>query len=107
MKDDNISRLFNRLAITAGLEVKKYGKPSEIRYRFHCHELRDTLKSACSVAGVAHAVSEYILGHSIDNSGYDKSPEAYPEHYRTEYKKVEAMINIFSNQGMDAKNLGI
>ncbi|MGO8806693.1 MAG: tyrosine-type recombinase/integrase, partial [Candidatus Bathyarchaeia archaeon] len=106
MKDDNISRLFNRLAITAGLEVKKYGKPSEIRYRFHCHELRDTLKSACSVAGVAHAVSEYILGHSIDNLGYDKSPEAYPEHYRTEYKKVEAMINIFSNQGMDAKKLG-
>lgn len=106
MKDDNISRLFNRLAITAGLEVKKFGKPSEIRYRFHSHELRDTLKSACSVAGVAHAVSEYIIGHRIDDLGYDKSPIVYPEHYRAEYKKVESMVNIFSNQGMDAKKLG-
>jgi integrase len=105
MKDDNISRLFNRLAITAGLETKKFGKPSEIRYRFHPHELRDTLKSACSVAGVSHAVSEWIIGHSIDDLGYDKSPEAYPEHYRAEYKKVEHMINIFSNQGLDTKKL--
>jgi hypothetical protein len=106
MKDDNVSGLFTRLAIASGLESKKFGKPSEVRYRFHCHELRDTLKSACSVAGVAHAVSEYIIGHRIDDLGYDKSPIVYPEHYRTEYKKVESMINIFSNQGMNAKKLG-
>ena len=78
MKDDNVSGLFNRLALGAGLEAKKFGKPSEVRYRFHCHELRDTLKSACSVSGVARAVSEYILGHNIDKLGYDKSPIAYP-----------------------------
>jgi len=105
MKDDNVSGLFNRLAIVSGLESKKFGKPSEVRYRFHCHELRDTLKSACTVAGVSQAVSEYILGHNIDKLGYDKSPIAYPEHYRAEYQKVEPMINIFSNENINVKKL--
>jgi hypothetical protein len=105
MKEDNVSGLFNRLAIASGLEIKRFGKPSEVRYRFHCHELRDTLKSTCTMAAVAGPVSEFILGHDIDKLGYDKSPLAYPEHYRAEYQKVEHFLNIFSNPVLNSKKL--
>lgn len=105
LRKESVSTIFNRLAIAAGLESKKYGKASEIRYRFHAHELRDTFRSACTVAGVAHPVAEYMIGHSIDKLGYDKSPTVYPEHFRAEYAKVEPMLNIFSNQAVDLKKL--
>jgi hypothetical protein len=65
--------------------------------------LRDTFRSACTVAGVAHPVAEYLIGHSIDKLGYDKSPQVYPEHFRVEYAKVEPMLNIFSNQAIGLK----
>ena len=105
LKKESISTIFNRLAIAAGLESKKYGKASEIRYRFHAHELRDTFRSACTVAGVAHPVAEYMIGHSIDKLGYDKSPQVYPEHFKVEYGKVEPMLNIFSSQALGMKKI--
>lgn len=105
LKKESISTIFNRLAIAAGLEPKKYGKASEIRYRFHAHELRDTFRSACTVAGVAHPVAEYMIGHSIDKLGYDKSPQVYPEHFKNEYAKVEGMLNIFSSQALGLKKI--
>jgi hypothetical protein len=105
LKKESISTIFNRLAIASGLESRKYGKASEIRYRFHAHELRDTFRSACTVAGVEHPVAEYMIGHSIDKLGYDKSPEVYPEHFKVEYAKVEPMLNIFSNQGVGLKKI--
>jgi len=106
IRKDNVSGIFKRLAISSGLEIRKYGKSQEVRYRFHSHELRDTLRSACSVAGVAHPVAEYIIGHDIDKLHYDKSPEVYPEHYRQEYSKVESMVNIFSSPGLSMKKIG-
>ena len=105
LKKESISTIFNRLAIAAGLESKKYGKASEIRYRFHAHELRDTFRSACTVAGVAHPVAEYMIGHSIDKLGYDKSPQVYPEHFKNEYAKVESMLNIFSSQALGLRKI--
>jgi len=105
LKKESISTIFNRLAIAAGLEPKKYGKASEIRYRFHAHELRDTFRSACTVAGVAHTVAEYMIGHAIDKLGYDKSPMVYPEHFRSEYAKVEPMLNIFSSQAIGLRKI--
>jgi site-specific recombinase XerD len=105
MLKDNVSGIFKRLAISSGLETRKYGKPNEVRYRFHSHELRDTLRTACTVAGVAHPVAEYIIGHDIDKLHYDKSPEVYPEHYKQEYTKVEQLINIFSSEGRSLKKI--
>ncbi len=96
VRKEQLSTMFNNLAIRAGLEVKKYGKASEVRYRFHEHELRDTFKSACTANGVNHVVSEFFIGHSIDRLGYDKSPNAYPEVYKQEYKKVEQYLNVIS-----------
>jgi integrase len=103
VKKESISVLFNKLAISAGLESRKYGKSSEIRYRFHVHEMRDTFRTACTVSGLDHPVAEYFIGHSMDKLGYDKSPEVYPEHYRQQYMKVEGMLNIFSNQAVGIK----
>jgi predicted RNase H-like nuclease (RuvC/YqgF family) len=63
------------------------------------------LRSACTVAGVARPVAEYIIGHDIDKLYYDKSPDVYPEHYRQEYAKVEPLINIFSSENRSLKKL--
>jgi len=100
-----LSSLFNRLAINVGLEVRKYGRPSEVRYRFHAHELRDTFRTACTVAGIAYPVCEFLIGHEIDKLHYDKSPSVYPEHFRAEYMKVESYINVFSNQAVGIEKL--
>jgi uncharacterized coiled-coil protein SlyX len=100
-----LSSLFNRLAFASGLEVRKYGRASEVRYRFHSHELRDTFRSACTMAGVAYAVSEFLIGHEIDKLHYDKSPSVYPDHFRNEYMKVEGYVNIFSAQALGMKKL--
>lgn len=105
LRKESISSIFNRLSFASGLESRKYGKASSIRYRFHAHELRDTFRSACTVAGVAFPVAEFLIGHSIDKLGYDKSPEVYPEHFRREYAKVEAMLNIFSSQAIGLKKI--
>jgi hypothetical protein len=106
LKKESLSYLFNQCAISAGLESKKYGKASEIRYRFHGHELRDIFRTTCTVSGLDHPVSEFFIGHTIDKLGYDKSPTVYPEHYKAQYKKVEPMLNIFSSLGVNAKKLG-
>jgi integrase len=103
---DMMSGLFNRLAIRSGLEVRKFGKPSEVRYRFHPHELRDTFRTACTVAGIAFPVCEFLIGHEIDKLHYDKSPDVYPEHFRNEYLKVESYVNVFSSQAVGIKKLG-
>jgi integrase len=100
-----LSNLFNRLAINSGLETRKFGRPSEVRYRFHAHELRDTFRTACTVAGIAQPVCEWFIGHEIDRLHYDKSPSVYPEHFRTEYMKVEPYVNVFSSQAVGLKKL--
>ncbi len=105
IKKATISEQFNKLAIRCGLEHKKFGKASEIRYRFHAHELRDSFRTVCTVCGLDYPVAEFFIGHSIDKLGYDKSPSVYPEHFRGQYAKLEAMLNIFSSQGAGLKKL--
>jgi len=105
VQKQSLSVAFNNLAFASGLESRKYGKPSEIRYRFHCHELRDTFRTACTVAGLDFPVAEFFIGHSTEKLGYDKSPEVYPEYFRTQYLKVDPALNVFSNQNLDTKKL--
>jgi len=63
------------------------------RYRIHGHEFRDAFKTTCKVAGVDGAVAEFFIGHEIDSLGYDKSPWAYPEHFREQYLLAEPYLS--------------
>lgn len=105
IQKQSLSITFNNLAFAAGLESRKYGKASEIRYRFHCHELRDTFRTACTVAGLDFPAAEFFIGHSVEKLGYDKSPEVYPEYFKAQFMKVEPVLNVFSNQNIDTKKL--
>jgi len=67
--------------------------PGTKRYRIHGHEFRDTFKTTCRIAGVDGAVSEFFIGHSIDPLGYDKSPWAYPEHFKEQYMRAEPYLS--------------
>ena len=44
-----------------------------IRGRVTLHEFRDTFKTEASTTGVAFQASEFLLGHTVDKAGYDKS----------------------------------
>jgi len=66
---------------------------TRVRYRIHGHEFRDTFKTTCKVAGVDGAVAEFFIGHKIDPLGYDKSPWAYPEHFKEQYLLVEPHLS--------------
>jgi hypothetical protein len=63
------------------------------RYRIHGHEFRDTFKTTCKVAGMDGAVAEFFIGHKIDPLGYDKSPWAYPDHFREQYLLAEPSLS--------------
>jgi len=67
--------------------------PGVRRYRGHGHEFRDTFKTTCKVAGVDGAIAEFFIGHKIDPLGYDKSPWAYPEHFREQYLLAEPYLS--------------
>jgi integrase len=82
-----------------GLIRQPESSSSANRYHVHPHEFRDLFKSLCQLHGVLPVASEYFLGHQIDSSGYDKSPEYDVEFFRNEYRKVEPYLNIISGTG--------
>jgi site-specific recombinase XerD len=102
---DRVSSEFTQLAVSAGLESRKYGKANEVRYRFHSHELRDTFRTSCTIAGVKDNAGEFFLGHRIDRLGYDKSPAVDVEHFRSQYRLVEPYINVLSRQAISTKKV--
>ena len=57
------------------------------RYAWHSHEVRDTIRTLAR-GKADQAVAEFIIGHSIDKLGYDKSPRNDPEYFRGEYLKL-------------------
>ncbi len=86
------NQLFNAQVRAGLIENKRVG-----RYDLTPHELRDVFKSLCSIAGVSEVASEFFLGHTIDDYGYNKSPEYDVEFFRNEYSKVEPLLNIMSS----------
>jgi len=100
-----IQRIMRKLSAEVGLEQpekfdpKKYSAPSQIRHKFHPHELRDVFKSVCTIAGVKAIASEWFLGHKIDKLGYDKSPFMDKAFFRKEYKKAAGLLNLLSSAG--------
>jgi hypothetical protein len=87
--------MITRVAKKIGL-IKQNGLR---RYHIHAHEFRDLFKSLCTLNGVSGVASEFFLGHKLDKTGYDKSPEYDVEWFRREYSKVEPQLNLLSGSG--------
>ncbi|MGD0319753.1 MAG: tyrosine-type recombinase/integrase [Nitrososphaerales archaeon] len=85
-----VSNVVRDSSFKAGVQRRVEGTK---RYRIHGHEFRDTFKTTCKVAGVDGAVAEFFIGHRIDPLGYDKSPWAYPEHFREQYLLAEPYLS--------------
>jgi integrase len=95
----NIGETVTATAKRVGLIKQPESGSSANRYHVHPHEFRDLFKSLCQIHGVLPVASEYFLGHGIDKSGYDKSPEYDVDFFRNEYRKVEPYLNIISGTG--------
>jgi len=99
-----IQRIIRTLSREVGIETAQKAdgnSPGSIRYKVHPHELRDTFKSVCSIVSVSPIMSEFVLGHSIDKLGYDKSPwfdEGF-EFFKSEYNKLAPYLNLISTAG--------
>jgi site-specific recombinase XerC len=98
-----VSVLFNDAGKRAGVNIQppeklpRY-KGATRQYPFHSHEVRDTLVTLGRRAGVDQAIVNFFVGHNIDEYGYDKSPYDDPEHFRREYVKLSAYLNIITGK---------
>jgi polyhydroxyalkanoate synthesis regulator phasin len=72
------------------------GKPMTERFGKSLHELRDTFRTQWSLSGAAPHIGEYLMGHVVDDLGYDKSPnnEAY---VLSQYRKALPYLNVMSS----------
>jgi hypothetical protein len=100
MKNYYPGHIFRKLGKEAGINIPPEKHPERfrgatIRYAFHAHEVRDTLRSLASIFN-ADVASEFFLGHSIDKMKYNKSPWQHPEHFKEIYSKMAPYLNILS-----------
>lgn len=107
---ETISRIFTEAGKRAGINKMDQRvklpefKYASIRYPFHSHEVRDTLVTTAKKVGADIMVANFLIGHSIDPYGYNKSPWDDPEHYRNEYIKIaRPWLNPISSQILIAK----
>jgi len=80
--------------------VKNYKRLTGLIDRhFTPHTCRDTFKTECAHAGVDNTISEFFIGHSLDQYGYNQLDKLHPEDFVREYLKVEPALNIISHTG--------
>ena len=107
LKGAGIGHIFRDGGKRAGVNV--YNGPTlafkgaRVRFPFHSHEVRDTLRTlARGKADVA--VAEFCIGHSIDKLHYDKSPWNDPEYFRREYLKISRpWLNPISGSALQVR----
>jgi len=97
-----VSRSFNRLAETAGIQTKLEGYSYKTKYSKDSHELRDLLESTLLDSGVRADVVEHVTGHKPKDS-YEKQSRLFPASLRSEYMKASKRLNIFSNISQNMK----
>jgi len=70
VKDFVVSNMIRELADRSGVDPSVEGKVS---YRVRPHEVgRDTFKTQCALARIPDDVSEYLIGHEIDQYQYNR-----------------------------------
>ncbi len=95
----DVQKTIRRLADRSGVEPRSRSKVS---YRIRPHELgRDYFRTQLSLAGVQNNVSEYLLGHKIDDLGYDKfhKTDEGKRLIQNEASKLRAILNINTGRG--------
>lgn len=89
---------WRRHLVALGLiELEEKGGPGN-RYGKNLHELRDLFRTRWRISGVDVEVAEFLMGHTIDHLGYDKSPWTYPDWYAEKYREAERWLNILSDE---------
>ena len=63
---------------------------------FTPHTLRDIFRTEASHQGMKPEIAEFFIGHALDQLGYNRLDEMYPQDFETEYSKVEPALNIVS-----------
>lgn len=99
LSNPGFKQLWLRLTRRIGLVQKKKGKIG-VRYGYHPHELRDIAKSLLHTHakkdGFDMDLAEFMLGHIIDEDGYDKFFNDQ-EYVRNQYLIAEKYLNILSH----------
>jgi integrase len=87
-----------RLADITKLEPSKEG--TQI-YRIRPHAIRHYIRTACSNAEVNPEISEFILGHEVDELHYNQFMETKQgeELIRAKMRKVAPVLNVLTGRG--------
>jgi integrase len=76
--------------------IKPRGHDMRTRTGKSPHELRDTFRTMWAMSGAAPHIAESMMGHAVDDLGYDKSYKN-TRYVDGEYRKAAKWLNIFSS----------
>jgi len=89
-----ISTYFKRHAWRLGI-IKKVHHDERVRYRVHCHEMRDTFRTEWNLTSAKPFMAEFFMGHVVDANKYNKIMQR-PKWAEEQYRLAEPFLNILS-----------
>jgi integrase len=101
VKDFVVSNMIRELADRSGVDPSVEGKVS---YRVRPHEVgRDTFKTQCALARIPDDVSEYLIGHEIDQYQYNRFHKTTDGQkiIVQEVSKLRPVLNIVTGRGTE------
>jgi len=98
ISEDTLRKYWNFKLKQLGIVTPRRGveHPRAVRYGKSPHRIRHVMRSRWRLTGCDPEVCEFFMGHDLDQYGYDKSPELYPEWFEEQYLKAEPWLNILS-----------